>query len=390
MTTSWVDAAEAALSGGAKDDSIRVLRGTHPRVLDQEGVKALLSPFMAALVWAAAVLREMMAGSSLDPMAVIFRLLALGLTVRVLLLGWTLLHRSRVWVRCSQYALVLTTEGLFYRSPEMDIVVPKSDVVGVIERGQWQTRRSGGRRWSEVFVVTNPASGRTHLALPPVFDSTPGQLAERLMRWRGAPPEATPPDAPEAELASQVWQDAAKGKQAPGTTVLRLGWEWLKTGPYLGIVVAVIAIEGLLRAGPGTLDALGPMFGGGLVLAVLLIPARWFQMYRKEIKPSQGVSMLLTPAEILIRMHIGMLRTRYAELATVRADQKRTWSVLEGAHSARELVLTRTNKPVIRYPEPNLGAPVEVVQLLIEAYRSGQLPRPQGGAPRRPPTEEEE
>ena len=62
----------------------------------------------------------------------------------------------------------------------------------------------------------------------------------------------------------------------------------------------------------------------------------------------------------------------------IRTDEKKQWSVLEGAHSLRRLVLTRANAPPIRYDEPYLGIPVEVAQVLLEAYRDGRLPRRAG------------
>jgi len=43
---------------------------------------------------------------------------------------------------------------------------------------------------------------------------------------------------------------------------------------------------------------------------------------------------------------------------------------------AKTLVLKRKDDTPIRYDEAYLGVPVEVAQVLIDAYRRGELPRP--------------
>jgi hypothetical protein len=370
----WIDRAESALSGGPVGTDDVVMRGARPPLLDAEGFRAVAAPLLAAVVWSAAMLREVLAGTSIDPIALGLRVVALGLTVRVFLLGARLVERLRLWVNAQRYAIVLTPEGLFFRSPEVDVTIPREDVVGVVEPGRWQ-ERSAGRRTSPVYVVTDPASGRTHVALPPVFDGGPGPLAERLMRWRGGweEPEDAAPAAPH-ELASKIYDDAAAGRAAEGVAAIRHGREWIKKGPYAVVLIAVAAVEGMLRGGPRVWEALDPMIGGGFAVALLAVFARWVWMERRDIAPAKGLSLVLTPAELLIRTRSGMLRTAWRNLASVSVVTKRAWSVLEGAHDAKQLVLSRRNAGPIRYDEPYLGVPAEVAQLLIEAYRIGRLP----------------
>ncbi len=376
---SWVDRAERALdTGRPAQDGDRVLRGQTPPLLDADGFKAALAPMLAALVWAAAIFREQIAGTPVDPLALLLRVLAIGLTLRVVVLGGALFTRLATFVSARRFGLVLTPEGLFYRAPGMDVVVRREDIVGIAERGTWQ-KRSAGRRWSEVFVVTDPATGRTHVALPPVFEDTPGLLAERLMRWRGASP-FTPRDedapAPEpAALASRVYDDAAAGKPEPGVTAIAHGYEWLKKAPYLPLVVALGAADSLVRGGSEVWSAVGPLIGGGLFIAFLAVPARWFWMTRRDVRPRLGLSLVLTPAEALMRTAKGMIRVRWTQLDRVSVDAKRKWSVLEGAHDLRQLVLTRRHASPVRYDEPYLGLPVEVAEVLVDAYRDGRLPR---------------
>ena len=397
--TTWVDRAEAALADRTPgDEEVRVLRGRRPPLLDAEGIQAVLAPMMAAVVWAAAVFREMVAGTSVDPLALGLRLLALGLTLRVLLLGATMARRLRIHLSHAGWGLALTPEGLLLRSPELDLAVPKESVIGVVERGRWQ-ERSGGRRWSEVYVVIDPRLGRTHLVLPPVFEETAGLLAERLMRWRGPMPEPVAPTAAPAALASKLYDDAVANRAPEGVTVVRHGREWIQKGPYLLVLVAIAAIDSIARGGPRVWEAIDPLVGAGLVLAVLVIPARWLWMTRREVTPRRGVSMVLTPAECLIGTREGMLRTRWKDLAKVSVDSKKKWSVLEAAHHERQLVFTRLHAPPIRYDEPFLGMPVEAAQILVDAYRRGALPTMAGAdyrssagssaEPERAPDEEE-
>ncbi|MCB9591325.1 MAG: hypothetical protein H6719_01225 [Sandaracinaceae bacterium] len=378
--SSWVRRAEQALTTGSARSEDDTLVSVHrPPLVDVEGTKAILAPVLAAIVWAAAIFREMVTHSSLDPIGMILRLIALGLTLRVLLLGGQFFERLRVWLATSRYGLVLTPEGLLYRTPSHDIAIPRDRVMGVMEKGQWQQRKAG-RRWSEVFVVVDPALGRTHLALPPVFDETPGRLAERLMRWRGAPPEEREVDAAPAPMASRVYDQAVAGLSEPGTAVVHHDLGWLKKGPYALLLVAGIAVDAMARGGSAVWDALDPWMAAVFFMVLLAVPARWFWTTRREVSPRKGLTMVLHPAEVLIRTDKGILRSRYKELLKVSIDGKTKWSVLEGAHEARQLVLQRKHAPAIRYDEPYLGIPVEVGKLLIDAYRAGWLPYAADGA----------
>jgi hypothetical protein len=343
-------------------------------VLDAEGLRAVAAPFLAAVVWAAVVFQEQLAGTSIDPIALVLRVVAWGLTLRVVLVGARMLERLRVWSAAHRHALVLTPEGLFVRLPHVDIAIERAHVLGVVEHGRWQ-QRAGGRRFSEVYVVTDPTSGRSHVALPPVFDETPGRLAERLMRWRGAweEPELESRPGPH-ELASKVFDDAAAGRAEPGVLAVRHGREWIRKGPYVVVLIGLTVAEGIARGGTLVWQAIDPAVGGGIVFAFLAVLARWVWLQRREIAPRKGLSLVLTPAELLIRTRQGMLRTRWADLVSASVTSRRSWSVLEGVHEARQLVLSRRGAPPIRYDEPYLGLPVEVAQVLVEAYRVGRLP----------------
>ncbi len=372
--TNWVVRAEAALGGGAAhSEEDTVLLGQRPPLLDADGTKAVLAPVLAALVWGAAVFREMLTQTSLDPMGMAFRLIALGLTLRVFLFGGLLLHRFRVWLRSSRYGLVLTPEGLLFRTPTHDIAIATESVVAVTTSKSDQPRKPG-QRWGDVYVVVDPALGRTHLTLPPVFGLSARALAEQLLRWRGPLPEPRPVDAEPALQANQVYGSAIAGLVDPETTVIHHDLGWLKKGPYAVLLVGIIAFDAMSRGGAEALEVLEPWMIAGLLLTFLAIPARWFWMARREVSPRKGLTMVLTPAELLIRTRHGFLRSRWGDLARVSIDSKTKWSVLEGAHQERQLVMTRKHAATIRYDEPYLGLPAEVVKALLDGYRTGLLP----------------
>src|SRR4051812_33938496 len=172
--SSWIESAETALRGvGSATSSnaeVEVLQPGRPPVFDAEGVKSLVAPFMAAVIWACAIFREVQSGTALDPLALLLRLLALAMTVRAVTLLWRLGTRLRLWSQSSQYGLALTPEGLLYRTPAMDVALPREDILEVRERGRWRDR--GGRRFADVYVITQPRTGRLFVALPPVFERT--------------------------------------------------------------------------------------------------------------------------------------------------------------------------------------------------------------------------
>ena len=253
----------------------------------------------------------------------------------------------------------------------------RSEIVGVAEHGAWQGR--GGRRFSPVYVVGSTAAP-LYLTLPPIFEDTPGVLAERLMRWLGPKEGPETPAFPDpVGLASKAYDDAASGGLSPGTLAVKHGTRWLRGGPYSSILLAIAVTEGWLRAPSELRDAVGPWPVIGAVIASLVVPLAWIVVARREIAPRHGLAMVLTPAEVLFRTRSGVLRTRWGKLARVNIDERNAWSVLEGFHRARVLVLRRKEDEPIRYEEVFLGIPAEVAQVLLDAYRRGVLPdQPRG------------
>lgn len=358
------------------------IAGSIPPVLDGDGVRGLVAPLVAAVAWLGAAFREVAvtaadpsADASLDPLALFMRLFGIGLSVRAAILFAGLIGRLRVGFSARSSYLVLAPEGLFAMLGRTEVALARREIVGIVEPGAWHGRRTG-RRWAPVYVVGSSAE-RVFLALPPIFEASPGILAELLMRWRGVIEEPETPQFPEPpRLASKTYDDAARGMTEPGTLVVRHGDGWLRRGPYAALLLAVAVADGFLRADVGELS-LGPVPALAVPALALVVaaavPIGWVLLTRREIAPRRGIALVLTPAELLLRARSGVVRTAWPNLLRVTLDSRLAWSVLEGVHRARSLVLKRRGADPVTYDEAFLGVPAEVAQTLLDAYRRGVL-----------------
>ncbi|MDQ3031099.1 MAG: hypothetical protein M3Y87_01685, partial [Myxococcota bacterium] len=350
----------------------QVLAGERPPLIDDESVRAVVAMFVAVLAWAGAVFREQVTGTPIDPFALFMRLVALAMTVRALLLGREIAARVAVWARARGCTLVLAPEGLWARLPQGEVSAERDEIVGITERGTWQTRRAG-RRYSPVYVVL-ASPMQTHLELPPIFDATAGVLAERLMRWRGAPALPEEPRFPDpAPLASKVYEDAARGVRDATTVVIRHGEGWMRRGPWATVLLGVAILEGFARASSEEQDALGAPVVGAAGIALVMVPMIWIFVTRRSIAPRMGVAMVLTSAELLMRAKGGVLRVRWPNLQRLSIDVRGRPSAIEGWAIQRALVIKRKDGAPITYDEAYLGVPAEVALTLCDAYASGAL-----------------
>jgi hypothetical protein len=367
----WVADAEAARRGETVD-GVELLPRHRPPLLDAFARRALLVPFIAAFLWAAVVFREAQ-HNPIEPVALVLRLLALALTVRALLVIAQLTQRALISLRRERYGLALTEHGLLYRTPEADHAVARQDVIDVREPGHWRER--GGARWTEVYLVVRPTVGPSYLVLPPVLEATPGVLCERLMRWRGvieAPEEREAPRA--TELPSKLFDEVAGGAQLPGVIALRHGRAWMQRAPHATVLLGLVLVEGYLRLAPAVRAQLGGLLLAVIGLCLFVVPLGWIALMRANMAPRKGLSLVLTPAELMLRTRAGVLRVPWDELGKLELVSKTGWSILRGAHDVRTLVIQRVDEPPIHYAESFLGAPAEVVIALCEAYKKGRLP----------------
>lgn len=368
---SWVARAEAALDGRGASPGITLLTGRRPPLLDGEGSDALVAPLIAGFLWTAAIFLEAQSGQT-APVALLLRWLALGLSVRAFRLVWRLLLRLKLWVDAPRYGLAIADEGLLLRTPTFDVPLSKPDVVNAVEQGDWRTR--SGRRFHQVYLVTKPTTGRLFVALPPVLDETPGLLAERLMRWC-APPSAEPPTFPPPDaLPSKVYEEAAGGGTAPGVIALPHGTGWLERGPYFTVLLGVTLLERWLHLGQEARVSLGLAPVALIATCIAVVPLAWHRITLRLLAPRRGLSLVLTPAEMLLRTGSGIHRVAWREIKRVTIESRRSWAILSGTQHRRNVLIERREEPEVRYDEIFLGAPAEVVTSLIDAYRRGLLP----------------
>ncbi len=345
-----------------------ILTGHRPPVLDRRGAGAMLLLLGAGLSWGAALWREASVVSPVDPPAMALRLVAITLSLRCLLAVLELARRLRVWFQAPRHRLTLGAEELRWQSPTGTEHVARGELLDVVEPGDWGRRQ--GRRYADLYLIVEPRAGKAVLRLPPVFDESPGVLAERLMRWRGAPPPRRTSFPRPARLASKVYDDATGGLLPPGCALLPHGWGWLRRGPYAALLFGVVFFEASRRLPEGV--SLGLLPAAGLA-ACLLVPLGWLLLTRRQVAPRKGLAMVLTPAEVLMRTREGILRASWPKIPRLTIDTQRGWSILEGRHPVRRLVIERENNPPIRYDEAFLGLPAEAALALLEAYRKGWI-----------------
>jgi len=392
----WIERAEAALAGGG-DDGTDVIGTRKPPVLDAEGIKAVMAPFFAALFYLAGYFMEQELGySPMYPGVLLVWLIALGFTARTAILGATLLVRFGVYRNAARYGLALTDDGLLYRSPAGDVAVPRAAILEIRERGEWR-KRTAARRYAPVYVVTQPQSGRTHVELPPLFDESPTRLAERLQRWQGeldTQADYEPPGA--SELPSKLFDAAATGELATGVTAIKHGNGWLRRGPYATVLMGTALANGFFRLPQQTQETVGLIAPGIILFALLGVPILWFIATSFDIAPRKGLSVVLTPAELIMRTRTGVHVVKWRELRHVEIKAGSGWSILQGQHESRALVFHRKcgdckgtglrsevqckrcdgsgrDMDYISYVEVFLGAPAEVVYALVAAYRTGRI-----------------
>jgi hypothetical protein len=368
---SWIDRAEAAMRGEAAPDA-ELYPGQSAPLFTPRARSAMLAPFIASFLWAGVVFREQQT-HPLDPIALLLRALALAFSARAVVLWVQLLREWRVSFAHARYALALTDEGLLLRTPQADYALAKEDIVDVRQRGAWQERRDPS---AEVYVVTRPRSGRSHLALPPLFASSPGVLAEHLMRWRGAVQAATEqPARTPADLPSKLLDAVAGGERPEGVAVIAQSrTAGLRRAPFATILLGVTVLDGLVRL-PSALRSRAAS-SAGLVIALCLgvVPIAFWLFERRRVAPQKGIALLLTPAELLWRSRAGAHRLKWSDVARVDVSSRRGWSIVRGPYEARALVLQLKDGSSVQHDEAGFAAPAEVAAALCDGYRKNWLP----------------
>jgi hypothetical protein len=360
----WIERAEAVLDGTTADPTaagVELLPGRPPPILDAYGRRALLAPLLAAFMIAAGSFLEQQKGP-LDPGGLVLRLLALALVLRSIVLWVPLIGRIRTHLHHRRYKLALTEAGLLLRTPQCDIAVEKCDIVDVCE--QLTARAERGPRWSLVFLVTRPQSGRLYVSIPPVFASTPGLLVEQLTAWSSADVAA------EAAALADVEVRSSAGES--GATI-----PWRRAlparGPYATMLLGIVLLLGYLRMPEAMRAPLTTLVASVVVACVVVLPLAWLVSRRIRTGPRKGAALRLSTSEVIVSTRRGPEHIRWREVTKVEAQVSVLWSLLEGVHEVRALVLRRFGVDTLRRTDETLDTPIEVVSRLCEGYRTGLL-----------------
>ncbi|MBK8409833.1 MAG: hypothetical protein IPL19_17865 [Sandaracinaceae bacterium] len=151
----------------------------------------------------------------------------------------------------------------------------------------------------------------------------------------------------------------------PAAYALPAGRAWLMSGPYAGVVFALVlgvhALAVPLLRTPLTL----------LLLPVACAPlALWWWRGRATRRARGGVALLLTPTQLIVRDAVGARSAPWSEVQAVRTESQPAWDMLRGARRAPLLVISRRGTPSLRLREDELGVAVPRALLRVEAYRS--------------------
>jgi hypothetical protein len=321
---------------------------------------------------------------TLEPLTLLLRLLSYALTLRAVRMLAGLGQRVRLSLQRKRHALVLTRDGLLLRAPDRDVVVPQEDILDIREQSASALATRTTQRWSEVFVVTHPDTGRLYLALPPIFGHSPRALLESLMRWRDlsrtrrlvADVEVPAAEGAAQEMPSRTWERVARGEQLPGVIAIRHGRRWLSRGPYASMLLGAAVLEGYLRMPAASRALVDPRPALLLGAAILVMPVAWLLLTRARLRARQNMALVLTPGGILMRAGRGSVtRTPWQSVARVEVHARTAWSWLRGAYDARTLLVhRRRDEGSLTWTEQYLEPPIEVVAGLCEAYRKQLQP----------------
>src|SRR6201999_262419 len=116
---------------------------------------------------------------------------------------------------------------------------------------------------------------------------------------------------------------------------------WLQRGPYASILLGAAMLDGYLRLPQTTRGALGqgPVFV--LAAVLLLVPIGWVLATRASLRARQGLALVLTPSELLVRARSGLQRIAWSSVSKTEVLSRTTWSLMQGTHQARAVVIHR-------------------------------------------------
>ncbi len=180
-------------------------------------------------------------------------------------------------------------------------------------------------------------------------------------------PALTPGDTDRSRVSPADTFDAylANPSNVDGALALPAGRTWWLSGPYAGLVFAVLLA---VHAG------LVPLLRTSLTLALIPVAcgplAAWWWRGRGVRRARRGVALLLTPDQLIVRDAVGARSAAWSEVQAVREDSRPTWDMLRGARRAPLLLISRRGSQPLVLGEDELGVPVAHALAAVERYRA--------------------
>lgn len=369
---SWIDKARVALDG-KHDADVEVVGKRRPPVFDIDGVQAVTAPLVAACAWLGAIFRESVIGHPLDFWALLLRLFGLALTIRAVLLGWSLYNRIRAWLNTEKYGLALTREGLLLRTPGGDKALSREQIIGIREC----SRQSGrtGHRWRDLYLVTRPETGSLYVAVGPFFDASSSILAARLTRWLGpVTPQASSGYPNPNQPADMLFKQVRAGQRPQGVLAIPFGRAWIKRAPYASVLLGFAVLDGFIRFEPLAGTTIAPTVPLAIAICLIAVPLVWLIMVRRQLGPITRAALLMTPAALLISIRAQIEQISWSQYLRAEIVTKNVWSMLEGTYESRSIVCSDDQGFTVTISEAYLGIPAEVIVAAAEAYQQQILP----------------
>jgi hypothetical protein len=353
---------------GKRASGVELLRAERPPLLDGRSVRAVLSVLMAAFMVGAAILRtRLSADVPFDLMALLLRTAALAFVVRALLAIGLALRKRAQGARTADNVLAWSDAGIYERTAHGEHWFARADVLAVVQEEQPERSQAQAEA---VWLVARPERQLRVLELTAHYTAKPEILAARLARW--VQPGEAPALAPSTEALSLEarYARAAGGKPGEGEVCVPEGVGYRLRAPFAALLGIAFALDALWTAGPMRARILGPALLSCLLALALF--AGWFVWMGRRRATRLGIAMLITPGELLVRGHNGVIGVPWVQLSSVQVVARLSWSPFVGSFAVRTLVITTTHGEVLSFDGGFLGVAPEVLAALLEAYRAGR------------------
>jgi len=378
FATDSVKHARERIASGARGDD--VLRSNPPGALDLFDPRTLVAIVVAFVSVAMVDLDAARHPAPFDALDLALRMIAFTCVIRASILVSDGVRRVRAMRHDRANAVVLLDEAMVSLGTN-EVVVRREDIVAAAG-----ARRPDGQ--PTIVVLAKRMVGSPTIALPIASDLAPEAIARRVNRYR-AEAEAEAEAAAEAEPQAVTFPEPSRAPAAefaravcapgPGETVVGVGYEWLRRGPFAAAAFSVVFVERLVSVsrdlGTIPLDSLT----AGLLAACLLVPLSWLAFGFARIRAMGGAAMVATRAELLMRNRAGMHRVPWSNVESVGVTSRRTFTMLGGSTVERSLVVHRADGATLRFDESVLAEPVENVRVILEAYCEGVATPPSQG-----------